>query len=169
MPTLLAGFVFGYYGKEQYYRFTPGEVAAIQHMYDTIPKGSLIVAATDDFPGAYTDYPDYGHTWFAQQTPDLSRAMVADPVDELLRLVAGVDNGNAYLVLTRSEEIEVDSMGLLPAGTLTRTQQRLDAMSWYFTVIYRGPDAVITRLSPLPHDTGADQNVRPDAPRQSGG
>ncbi|MFI6983169.1 glycosyltransferase family 2 protein [Embleya sp. NPDC050154] len=144
---LLTGFVFGYYGKERQNHFVDGEIAARRWLASVSAPGDLIVAATNNFPGAYADYERQQHRWFAMETPALREGVVRDPVAGLTALADEYPGSTAYLFLTAGQRAECDQTGLLPAGALDRMDHTLSTAP-RFTVLLRDRDAVIYRIDP---------------------
>ncbi|OPC83617.1 hypothetical protein B4N89_24140 [Embleya scabrispora] len=146
---LLTGFVFGYYGKERQNHFDDGEIAARQELARVSAPGDLIVAASNNFPGAYADYERQRHRWFAMETPALREGVVRDPVAGLSALADEYPGETAYLFLTAGQRAECEQTGLLPAGTLGRIDRALSTAP-RFTLLLRDRDAVIYRIGPRP-------------------
>ncbi|MFI1384554.1 glycosyltransferase family 2 protein [Embleya sp. NPDC020886] len=166
---LLTGFVFGYYGKERQNHFGDGEIAARQWLGTVSAPGDLIVAATNNFPGAYADYERQQHRWFAMETPTLRAGVVHDPVAGLTALADEYPGSTAYLFLTAGQRAECEQTGLLPAGALERMDRTLAAAP-RFTLLRRDRDAVIYRIDPSTRPIGtAPAQVAPtrDAPARS--
>lgn len=144
--ALLGGLVFGYYGKERANYFTPDEVAAARYLAGHASAGDLILAPNDDFPGAYIDYPQHPHLWFAEQNPDIARLVLADPVGELSTLSAGSPDATSYVILTDSQAAAAGQSGSLPSDGIARIRAALEG-SPASTVVYRSANAEIFRLS----------------------
>jgi len=147
LPVLLAGFIVSYYGKEQEFYFPPGEVAAVARLDAIAPPGSTFVVLNDNYPGAYTRYPEYTLVEFADATPDLTKQMLADPAGRLSTIAADA-TGPTYLVITRGQLESADATGALPAGAVTTLESELARDPAHFTVVYRNADALITRITP---------------------
>ncbi len=102
--SLLAAFQFTRYGNERLDYFTPGDVTAVEALYDAAPPGSVVIAGSQNLPWRYRDYAAYDYrlitdlrTWRRSSRPDPSQL-----ADELVRQFG---SSGAYLVLTRSTEI----------------------------------------------------------------
>ncbi len=147
--AMLSGMIFGYYGKERANHFTPDQVAAARFLAQQAQSGALILAANDNFPGAYTDYPRHPHTWFADQNPGIARLVLADPVGELSALSAGSPDLTSYVILTSPQAAAAAQSGALPTDGFTRIRAALEA-SPACTVIYQNADTEIFRLSLAP-------------------
>jgi GT2 family glycosyltransferase len=150
LPTvvvlLVPGFAFSYYGKEQDNYFSPQELAASRFVYGVAPRGSVLVAATSDFPWAFVDYEFYDYQRFALEDPKERQAVVNDPVGTFEKIMDPQRHHHAYLLLTRSQIADVEMTGIMPQGSIVRIEQTL-THSPEFTVIYRNPDAVVITLT----------------------
>ena len=159
--ALLAAFVVPYYGKESENYFPPGEITATNHMYTVAPHGSVIVAATGDYPGGNLYYEYYLQVSWLDQISGAQRILIEqDPLDAL-RDQLSEHGGPAYFILTRSQIADIQTEGLLPAATLTRLEQ-IATTSPEFTVVYRNADAIVITLTVQP-------NVGPQTPPRPGG
>jgi hypothetical protein len=161
LMVLLAAFVVPYYGKESENYFPPDEIAAVNYLYTTAPHGSVIIAATGDYPGGNLYYEYYEQISWLDQISGPGRVLVeADPLDSLKDQL--FEHGTpAYFILTRSQIAEIQTAGLLPATTLQQLEQ-VATTSPQFTVVYRNADAVIVKLTHPPA-------VGPHAPPRPGG
>ncbi|WP_078887481.1 hypothetical protein [Streptomyces sp. NRRL S-118] len=114
LTLLLAGFLPSYYGKEGMHYAPPAETALVTRAYDRAPAGSLILATTGSFPGAYTRYDRYERWFFTEQEIPENLAMLRDPAGYLAR---GIPEGRrAYVILTPTQEEAVTGEGYLPPG-----------------------------------------------------
>jgi O-antigen/teichoic acid export membrane protein/GT2 family glycosyltransferase len=147
--ALLCGLAFSYYGKEKSNYFTPAEVAAGRYLDAHARPGELILAPNDNFPGAYTDYPDHPHVWFAEQNPGIAALVLAAPVRELLDLSTGSPDLTSYVILTRSQAASAAQSGALPQQAFDAIRTALDS-SAAATAVYQNAGTVIYRLSLLP-------------------
>jgi hypothetical protein len=142
---MIAAFIVANYGKEGENYFSPAQVAATNYMYRVAPHGSLIVAATLDYPGDYIDYENYYQIfWLDQLTPRQTLSVERDPV-RALEGVMSVHGREAYFILTKSQETEIETEGLLSPAALDQLKQ-LPKGAPQFTVVYRNSDAVVLTL-----------------------
>jgi hypothetical protein len=147
IPVLLAGFIVSYYGKEQEFYFPTDEVTAIAQLDAIAPAGSTFVVINDNYPGAYTNYPEYTLVEFGNATPALAKQMFADPVGRLTTIAADA-TGPTYLVITRGQLESADATGALPDGAITAMERTLAADPTNFTVAYQNADALIIKITP---------------------
>ncbi|MFF8291160.1 hypothetical protein ACF068_18305 [Streptomyces sp. NPDC016309] len=118
LTALLAGFLPSYYGKEGMHYAPPAETALVRRAYDRAPEGSLILATTGSFPGAYIRYDAYERWFFTEQDVPGNLEMLRDPAAYLAR---GIPEGRrAYVILTRTQEEAVTGEGYLPPGGYDR-------------------------------------------------
>ncbi|MDQ1520702.1 MAG: hypothetical protein QOI55_1775, partial [Actinomycetota bacterium] len=57
--VLIAGFGFGYFGKEEWFRFTPSEVHAAETVFSTAPPNSLLIEGTQTFPTEFAHQENF--------------------------------------------------------------------------------------------------------------
>ncbi|MEU7283098.1 hypothetical protein AB0A69_30605 [Streptomyces sp. NPDC045431] len=145
LTALLAGFLPSYYGKEGMHYAPPAETALVTRAYDRAPAGSLILATTGSFPGAYTRYDRYERWFFTEQDVPENLRMLRDPAGYLAR---GIPEGRrAYVILTPTQEEAVIGEGYLPPGgfdTLTAALKR----SPLFRVVEEGEHGLVLRYVP---------------------
>lgn len=147
LAVLLGGFTVSYYGKERANYFTPAEVTASEQLFASAPPGSVILAATPDFPGAYTRFWEHEHEWFGLEKPQLRLAAADDAAHALADIMAAHPSHPGYVILTRSQQADSDQTGLFPPGAVNRMEENLDA-SPLFTVVYRNQDATVYKFVP---------------------
>jgi hypothetical protein len=138
------------YGNEQMDWFSPGEVAAVHDLYRAAPPQSTLVAWSTSLPWKYRDYAEH-HYRVITDTPGWTRPAsfpAGSPAQlaALARLMRGQPHG-AFLILTRSQEAQVDLDGLGPPGTLDRLRRAL-AASPAFRVLYANPDGMVVTAVP---------------------
>jgi len=141
---LVAGFLFARYGNERIDYFTRDEVAAVQRLYEIAKPGDLLVTGAWNLPWQYKDFEQYGYA-----TVRL-RDIANDDTDAVAGLLAGAGGHGAYLIITRSQEAQVDLFSGLPAGALERFEEVLNA-SGRFRLVYRNQDASIYALADTAH------------------
>ncbi len=143
---LLGGFLFGYYGKDQWYRFSEDEVEASALVLRSAEPGSLLVTGTDNYPVQFEDYERLTYVPIASEPADSRDAVLADPVDVLASWMGESGYEGAYVMITRSMRDEADATGLLPGGALADVEDALRA-SPRFEAIYDTPDATVFVLA----------------------
>ena len=123
LVALLAGFLPSYYGKEGMQYAPPGEIALVKRAYDRAPDGSLIMATTGSFAGAYYRYDHYERWFFTEQEVSENLKMLKDPAGYL---DAGIPDGRpAYVILTPTQEEATNGEGYLPPGGFARMRTAL--------------------------------------------
>jgi len=142
--VLLAGLLFGYYGKERQYYFTGDEVAAAEFIHDYAPAQSLLVDAAWGHSLQYRNYEDYDYLSLVSMLAEDRQALIANPVGFLTDTMEGYPT--AYLVLSRSQEAAIDMTGAMPAGSLQEIKRALLG-SPGFKAIYSKPDATVFVLA----------------------
>ena len=147
LAVLIGGFTVSYYGKERANYFTPAEVTASEQLFASAPPGSVILAATPDFPGAYTRFWEHEHEWFGLEKPQLRLAATDDAAHALANIMAAHPSHPGYVILTRSQQADSDQTGLFPPGAVNRMEENLDS-SPLFTVVYRNQEATVYKFVP---------------------
>ncbi|WP_241672084.1 hypothetical protein [Streptomyces sp. IB2014 016-6] len=143
--VLLAGFLPSYYGKEKMYYTPPAETALVTRAIDRAPEDALILATTGSFPQALHRYDHVGHWFFAEQELPENERMLADPARYL---ADGIPPGtDAYVILTRTQDIYAAGEGLLPPGGFDALRSRLTA-SPLFRVVEEHPYGIVLEYRP---------------------
>jgi hypothetical protein len=142
---LTAGYSLGNFGEESINYFTPQEVAASKWVYQTAPKGAMLLGPNSNFPWAFVHYDWYTYTFLDSVQASISRNALRSPVNTMVYLMAGRKPA-PYLILTRSEEAEITMLGLWPAGEYTVFTHDLLA-SGKFKIVYQNSDALILQLA----------------------
>ncbi|HYI61124.1 MAG TPA: hypothetical protein VEW93_04905 [Acidimicrobiales bacterium] len=143
--VLLSGFLYGYYGKDQWYRFSEAEVAASAHVLAEAPPGTLLVTGTDNYPVQFAGYEDLTYVPIASEPGTEQRAVLDDPATVLGEWLADPRYEAGYVLITRSQRDEADATGVLPRGALTRLERDLRA-SPRFVAVVDTPDATVFAL-----------------------
>jgi hypothetical protein len=144
--ALLGGFLVAYYGKERLNYFTPQEVAAARFVDTRAPAHSLLIDGTNNYPFAFKNYERFTYVSIALEPRSSWSQVLAHPVAVLSRWMHDPRYRSAYLILTRSQDIEVESYGDLPRGSLDRVRAALLA-SPQFRVAFRNRDATVFTLA----------------------
>lgn len=143
--VLLAGFLPSYYGKEKMYYTPPAETALVTRAIDRAPHGALILATTGSFPQALHRYDQVEHWFFAEQELPENERMLADPATYL---ADGIPPGtDAYVILTRTQDIYAAGEGLLPPGGFATLRASLTA-SPLFETVEEHPYGIVLRYRP---------------------
>ena len=139
---LFAGFGFGYYGKDRWYYFSHDEVKASELVLTDARPNSLLVTVTANYPGQWKDYENLVYVPIAAEPAASRTRLLADPARVLKRWLSGTDHTDGYILLTRSQEREVEALGVLPHGAYASIRRALDR-SPAFRAAYRSPDAQV--------------------------
>jgi hypothetical protein len=159
--ALLVGLCFAYYGKERMYHFTKNEVSASQYLYSTAPQGSLFLDVTWSYPWAFHNYEYYTYQSLlgniSAGTTSISKTqqlrLLRHPVEVISQMMEDGRYTAAYLIITRSQNADVEESGLMPAGSLDRIERAL-MQSGRFKVILANHDATIFKLAGSPRGAG---------------
>jgi hypothetical protein len=146
--ALIGGFLVTRYGNERMDWFSRNEVRAVNRLDALAPAGSTLVAWSSSLPWQARDYGSHRYRTVvaADDWPQIARLPAGGPAQ--LRLIASLlraQRGGAYLVITRSQEAEVDLTGLGPRGSLERVDAGL-RRSPAFRLLYVNHDGSVYTL-----------------------
>ncbi|MCB0209646.1 MAG: hypothetical protein KDJ52_09965 [Anaerolineae bacterium] len=144
--TLLTGFLFAYFGKEQQYYFTPQEVEAGKFLQNSAKPNSLLVEGSRNYPSRFHNYEFFTYVAISREPDDSLMNVVNKPITTLARWMNNPDYAATYLIITRSQKVEVDSLGEMPLGSLDKIEQAL-TRSAQFKIIFENEDAKIFTLA----------------------
>jgi hypothetical protein len=144
--VLLGGFVFARYGNERIEHFTAEELAAVRHLYEVAPRGSLLLAATPDLPWKFQDYASYQYRTVGSLKSS-PRSDNGDLVKPVLGIMRQHQRPGAYFIITRSHRADAEARGILPPESLDRLEQAL-RRSPTVQLVYANQDAKIYALRP---------------------
>ncbi len=142
--AMLAGLIFGYYGKEGINYFSKNEVAAAQYLQRNAKPGSLIMSVGWDWPLITQHYEYYEYESLSNYSRPARLEVLNDPVNLIAKEMSYYPS--AYLFVTHSQEINANMTGEMPPGSLSAMVNKLDA-SPRFQVVFRNPDAVVYSLA----------------------
>jgi GT2 family glycosyltransferase len=141
--TLILGvFLVAYYGKERSNYFTPQEVAAARYMDTHAPSDSLLIDATNNYPFSFKNYERFVYVPIAEEPTASRDRVLADPATVLSNWANSGTYRAAYVIITRSQKIDVEANGTLPPGSVDAIQNALLASS-RFRVVFRNRDATV--------------------------
>ena len=151
-PTLVAGlssilllsFLFVYYGKERQYSFTQDEVQVAEYLYTHARPGSLLVEGSSNYPAMFINYEYFSYVAIDRE-PSIEK-LLKNPSDVLYKWLSNTSKyQESYLIITRSQKIYTEDMGVLPPGALERIQNALEG-SDRFEIVFSNQDAIIFRV-----------------------
>ena len=99
-----------------------------------------------NFPWSYKNYEYYTYTSLIDLTKPEIAELRQDPVGMMTDLMQNGTYAAAYLIFTRSQQANIEMLGLLPPGTVAKVEAGLQQSS-KFKEIYAGPDAQIFTLA----------------------
>jgi hypothetical protein len=138
----LPGFLLGYYGKERQNYFTPGEVQAAAWVSEHAKPGSLLVEGSRNYPSQFRNYESFTYVAIDREPQTSWGGLLADPADVLSDWLSNPRYADSYVLITRSQEIEVDTEGPMPAGSLQSIDSAL-RRSPEFKVAFETGDATV--------------------------
>ena len=156
--SLLGAFVVTRYGNERMEYFTPQELEAVEHLYAAAPPGALLIAGSGNLPWRYQGYEQFDYVHLLNepfwQATDPRGADVSAVVRGLNRLIKSRAPQPGFLIITRSQKVEIDATGIAVPGSLERLERALSA-SPAFEQIYANEDARIFVLAERPKEANA--------------
>jgi len=138
----LPGFLLGYYGKERQNYFTPGEVQAAAWVSENAKPGSLLVEGSRNYPSQFRNYENFSYVPIDREPQGSWEAVIADPAGVLSDWLGDPRYADSYVLITRSQEIEVDAQGPMPAGSLQSIESALRRSSEFHVALDTG-DATV--------------------------
>jgi len=147
--VVLVGFLFAYYGKDSWSYFTKNEVRAAETVYDHAPPNTLIIEGTHDYPNQFRDAERFTYTTLETEPTKSVEGVLKDPVGKLSEWLADPRYQQAYLIITRAQKAQIDAIGPLPRGSLSKIERELLA-SPRFKVVVHNPDAIVFRVDRTP-------------------
>jgi hypothetical protein len=144
--ALLPGFLLGYYGKERQNYFPPTEIQAVRWVHEHAPPGSLLIEGNRNYPAMFRNYENFVYVPIGREPQDGQDEILGDPVGVLGRWMGDERFPGAYVLLTRSQKIEVEAVDPMPTGTLERIEAAL-ARSPEFRVALDTGDAIVFVLA----------------------
>ncbi len=145
--VLLPGFLLGYYGKEQQNYFTPGEVQAAAWVDEHAAPGSLLVEGSRNYPNQFKNYERFTYVPIDREDRESWQELLDDPAGRLQDWLSNERYTDAYVLITRSQELQVDTFGPMPAGSLGEVEEAL-RRSPRFRVAFETDDATVFVLAP---------------------
>jgi hypothetical protein len=140
--VLLPGFLLGYYGKERQNYFTPAEVQASAWVSEHARPGSLLVEGSRNYPAQFKNYENFTYVPIDREPEESWRPIVANPAGVLSDWLSDPRYADSYVLITRSQAIEVDTQGPMPAGSLQSIEVAL-RRSPEFRVALDTGDAIV--------------------------
>lgn len=143
---MLTGYTLAYYGKEKQYAFTSEEVEAMTWIAEDARPGSLLVEGSRNYPSQFLHYEYFTYVAISREPDESWQEVLADPVDKLAHWLDNDEYTDTYLLLTRSQAIDVDQTGPMPPGSLEGIE-RLLRRSDRFEVVFENRDATVFQLA----------------------
>jgi hypothetical protein len=115
---LTGGFFLSRYGNEKMDYKTPEEIEGVQYLYDTAPADSLWLAITPNLLWKFQDYDKYHYQVVTDE-------FLSHDIDGIVSLMKSSRYTNAYLLITRSQRVNVKLTYNIPASEWDQFEQSL--------------------------------------------
>jgi hypothetical protein len=143
VATLVLGvFLVAYYGKERMNYFTPQEVAAARYVDTHAPSDSLLVDVTNNYPFSFKNYERFVYVSIAREPPASQARVLAAPAAVLSDWLDNPSYRDGYLLITRSQKIELEEDGAMPVASVGAIERAL-LSSPRFRVVFHNRDAIV--------------------------
>lgn len=148
--ALIGAFYLTRYGNERMDYFSPAELAAVNRLYAIAPRGSVLMAGTDNVPWRFRGYEQY--TYAPANDPlqptqePLVRGQIRVAVHQIGAILSDPQYTGGFIIFTRSERAYARMFGVYPPGTYDRLERAI-ARSPAFTRLYGNRDAAIYALA----------------------
>ena len=153
--ALLGGFMVNRYGNERMDWFSADEVRVVDRLDALAPAGSTLVSWSNSLPWQARHYSQHRYRYVVSNAEWAPVARLQPGAPAQVAAVARIlrwAGRSPYLVLTRSQEAEVDLTGLGPRGSLHRVDAAL-RRSPAFRLVYANRDGSIYTLARSPRRT----------------
>jgi hypothetical protein len=142
LTVVLGAFLVSRYGNERMDQFTSQELAAVDQLYEIVPPGGLLLAASGNLPWKDRAYEGYDYLTAVQLARTTPAPQIVDAVEDAMRRRPA-----SALIVTRAQRASIELLGTLPATVLEELEQHV-ATSDRFRVAYANADARIFVLDP---------------------
>lgn len=141
---LAAGFLVAYYGHEESNYFRPGEVAAAEYLDRVAPDGALIVEGSPNYPSRYHRYEQFVYVpLVAWPRGNVEESVNAYSLADIEQMMADRAYPATYLIITRSQKVEMSVPGLASLEAIQREIEKSGA----FEILFRNDAATIYGLA----------------------
>jgi hypothetical protein len=144
--ALVPAFILANNGKDSQYRFTPDEIAVATWLYANAPAGSLLIEGSRSYPSQFLNYEHFVYVPISEEDPEVRQDVIDDAASVLGRWLAQSDHGG-FIILTRSQRVSVEDIGVMPPGSFARIEASLLA-SPRFVLVEASPNALVFTLHP---------------------
>ncbi|WP_308466273.1 hypothetical protein [Rathayibacter soli] len=136
------------YGNDSMENFTPKELALVDALYATAPRGSTLIEAVHDTPWRFTHYAAYHYTTVlaARPRPDAG-PLNCGHIDSMLAAKGG------YLIVTKSQETAARLLGIGPANAVENFVATCGAAPGWSVVAQNG-DGIVFHVQGVPRAKG---------------
>lgn len=128
------------YGNDGMESFNNDELAVVNHLYSTAPKGAVLIEAVRNTPWRFQHYADYDYRALVAAEPAPNAAPLScDAANQIAR------KAGAYLIVTNSQQQAAELLHSTPAGDLQRFIATC-ATGPGWTKVFENPGGVIFHI-----------------------
>lgn len=150
---LLGAALVAQFGNDRRYRFTPGEIAAAEFVYESAPPNTLLVEGSRNYPSQFRNYERFVYVPLDREPPDGQRRLVDRPAQVLRSWLSDDRYAAGYVIITRSQIAETEALDLFPGGGLREVDRSLRSSPW-FEIAFQAPGATVYVLDEDPRAGG---------------
>ena len=113
-------------------------------MYAGAPDGTLLIEGSPNYPSKFAFYERFVYVPISRE-PQATRARIlADPVGVMEEWMSNLDYPESYLIITESQKVGSDALGIMPAGSLDAIEAALLASPRFEAVFHTKNASVFT-------------------------
>ncbi|TAM71184.1 MAG: hypothetical protein EPN48_02780 [Microbacteriaceae bacterium] len=136
------------YGNDSMENFTPNELALVDTLYATAPRGAVLIEAVHDTPWRFTQYAGYQYKTILAARPRADAAPLnCGHVDSIAA------NAGGYLIVTKSQETAARLLGIGPANAVEDFVATCGAAPGW-SVVAQNSDGIVFHIQGVPHAQG---------------
>ena len=151
---LVGGFAVTRYGNAEVNFYTPGEVAAVQRLYEIAPPNALLMAPGPNLPWQGKRYTEIDFQLFAHRLPKRAVNLTPPQMASVVgRLLQHEGSPASFIVVTHSHHVYDHIFGTATWGSVADLEKGLAASPRFRTVIDQ-PDAKVYEYLPTVERNG---------------
>jgi hypothetical protein len=133
------------HGNDIQQTFTRDELAAATLMYDTASPGSGVIQLNNSYPTKFVDYENLQELDVTSFSQDAKDRFLTDPSYWFERWLREGEFEDGFVLITRTQQAEVDRQGTLPAGSVDFILEELRSAP-DFDLIFDSDDGMLFQV-----------------------